>query len=375
MSELNMLLSQLRDIAENPAKQLDNVVASGKKAIGCMPVYCPEELVYAAGMIPFGVWGADGIELKNSKLYFPAFICSVLQSTIELGIAGTYNKLSGIMIPVLCDSLKCMTQNFRCAVPQVEVLPVIHPQNRRILAGQKFLCSQYNKLRNRLGEIANTDISDDKLTNAIEIYNHHRATMRKFDELAAEHGDLISASARSAVIKSGYFMDKAEHSTLVSEINSILENAPKNESKQKRIIVTGILADSPAILNAFERFGLTVVGDDVAAESRQFRTDVPDGKDPITRLALQFADMECCSVLYDPEKKRPELIVELAQKRKADGIVTLLTKFCDPEEFDLPFLKKAFGNAGIPCTTIEIDRQMTNFGQLETALEAFADIL
>ncbi len=375
MSELKTLLEQLRDIASSPSAQLDKTISEGKKAIGCMPVYCPEEIVYAAGMIPFGVWGADGVELKNSKLYFPAFICSVLQSTIELGMAGVYNKLSGIMIPVLCDSLKCMTQNFRCAVPQVEVIPVIHPQNRRVESGQEFLRSQYNRIRAKLGEIAGVEITDEKLNTAIDIYNAHRASMRSFVKAASEHPDLISPRDRSAVIKSGYFMDKAEHSKIVDEINGILTSASPCDKKFKRVIVTGILADSPAILEAFERFGMAIVGDDVAAESRQFRTDVPAGSDPIERLAKQFADMEGCSVLFDPEKKRPELIVSLAQQSKADGVVTLLTKFCDPEEFDWPFLKAAFAKANLPATVIEIDRQMTNFGQLETALEAFADLL
>ena len=255
MSELNILLKQLDEAAKNPAAQLDKVLASGKKAIGCVPVYCPEELVYAAGMIPFGVWGADGVELKNSKLYFPAFICSVMQSALELGMAGTFDKLSGIMIPVLCDSLKCMTQNFRCAVPQVEVLPVIHPQNRRIEAGQEFLRSQYAKLKNRLGEISGIEATDERINAAIDVYNAHRAAMRAFTDNCAEHPELVSPAARSAVIQSGFFMDKAEHTAIVNEINVLLAAAPASDKKFKRIIVTGILADSPAILAAFERFG------------------------------------------------------------------------------------------------------------------------
>ncbi len=375
MEELKSVISQLEDIAKHPSRQLDCVIKSGKKAVGCLPVYCPEELVYASGMIPFGIWGVDGLELKNSKHYFPAFICSVLQSALELGMKGVFDRLEAVMIPVLCDSLKCMTQNFKCGVPNVEVLPVIHPQNRKTTAGREFLRSQYQKLANRLGEISGTPLTDATLADAVSVYNAHRLEMRKFSENAAKHPELISPSQRSAVIKSAFFMDKAEHTAAVSKINALLSNAPEGSFDGKRIIVTGILADSPAILECFANNGLAVVGDDVAAESRQFNTDVPVTPDPLDGLVWQFSNMEGCSVLYDPEKKRVGMIVRLAQERKADGVVVLLTKFCDPEEFDYPFLKKAFDAAGIPSVVVEIDRQMVNFGQLETAIEAFRDML
>ena len=55
--------------------------------------------------------------------------------------------------------------------------------------------------------------------------------------------------------------------------------------------------------------------------------------------------------------------------------MVLLTKFCDPEEFDYPLIKKACAAAGIPVTVIEVDRQMVNYEQARTALETFRDLL
>lgn len=374
MSEIRSILSELGFIANNPRKQLDKIIESGKKVVGCVPYYCPEELVYAAGMIPFGIWGADGKEISKAKLYFPAFICSLLQSALELGLEGAYDRMKAVMIPVLCDSLKCMGQNFKVGVPQVEFLPVIHPQNRKTEAGKEFLLSQYQKLRGRLGEIG-TPVSDERLTQAISVYNNHRRIMREFTETAAKYPDLISPLMRSAVIKSGFFMDKAEHAKLVEKLNLLCRTEPVKPWKGKKIITTGILADSPALLNIFGKNNIAIVGDDIASESRTFRTDVPLTKDPIEGLALQFADMEGCSVLFDPEKKRGELIAKLAKDLGADGVIVLLTKFCDPEEFDYPFLKHSFDDASIPSMVIEIDRQMINYSQAATAIEAFREML
>ena len=79
-------LELLKAIAASPKAQLEKTLAEGKKAIGVMPYFCPEELVYAAGMMPFGLWGAS-IQASESKRYFPAFICSVMQSILETGQA------------------------------------------------------------------------------------------------------------------------------------------------------------------------------------------------------------------------------------------------------------------------------------------------
>ena len=59
----------------------------------------------------------------------------------------------------------------------------------------------------------------------------------------------------------------------------------------------------------------------------------------------------------------------------ADGVVYLLTKFCDPEEFDAPIVKKFLDREGIPSIIIEIDQQTKTYEQARTALQTFADVL
>ena len=99
MSDVRKILDTFKDIAENPRKQLDAVLAEGKKAIGVLPYYAPEELVFAAGMVPFGMWGAE-TQVSESKRYFPAFYCSIIHTVLDLGIRGEFKGLSAVMIPL-----------------------------------------------------------------------------------------------------------------------------------------------------------------------------------------------------------------------------------------------------------------------------------
>ena len=53
----------------------------------------------------------------------------------------------------------------------------------------------------------------------------------------------------------------------------------------------------------------------------------------------------------------------------------MLTKFCDPEEFDYPLIKKACEAENLPLILVEVDRQMENYEQVRTMIETFKDIL
>ena len=95
MSDLRKTIDGLKEIAASPRKQLDRVLAEGKKAVGVIPYFAPEELVYAAGMVPFGMWGAE-TQVTESKRYYPAFYCSILHTALDLGIKECwYGHLHG----------------------------------------------------------------------------------------------------------------------------------------------------------------------------------------------------------------------------------------------------------------------------------------
>ena len=167
---------------------------------------------------------------------------------------------------------------------------------------------------------------------------------------------------------------KEEHTELVHELIEALEKE-KPSSEKIRIMTSGILADSPSLLQIFDENGLQVVCDDVAAESRQYRTDAPEAATALDALTEKFAAMDNCSVLYDAEKKRVRQIVDDAKSADARGLILVLTKICDPEEFDYPLIKKACEEANLPMILVEVDRQMENYEQVRTMIETFRDIL
>lgn len=374
MSKIETILSEIKNIVDNPQKLVDEYVnITGNKVIGCFLGYCPEELVYAAKMLPLGLWGGN-IELSFAKKYFPSFFCAPVQQIFELAMSGAYKNMSGVIVPALCDTLKMTGQNWKIAIPEIEFIPLVYPQNRKLEAGIKFLVAEYENVKDRLEKISGEKITEEKLAKSIKIYNSYRDIMNKFLEEAVKHPDVITPTVRHAVVEAGYYVDKKEYTAKISALTNELKNLPDSEWQGNKVILTGILLDSDRVLAALEENNITVVSDDLLQETRQLRTNVPsDGNTMLERLANRWRDMECCSLLLDPQKNRIDMLVENA-KKLADGVIVCMTSFCDPEEYDYPILKKKFEDNGIPHVYIEINEQ-SSVEQARTKIQAFVEML
>lgn len=145
------------------------------------------------------------------------------------------------------------------------------------------------------------------------------------------------------------------------------------------MVTSGIICDNPKLLEIFEENNIAIAADDVAHESRSFRTDAPENEaDPMMALAKQFAGIDYDVLLYDPESsknRRGEFVANMVKESGAQGLVLFMQQFCDPEEMEYPYLKKALDHAGVPHVKLGIDQQMRDFGQARTAIQAFADVL
>ena len=371
MAEVKELLARFHEAASNPKALKDKYLAEGRKVV-LVNYYTPEEIVHAMGAVPMGAWGAD-VQLSEAKKYFPAFICSIAQSAVELGMKGAYEGASAFIIPSLCDSLKVMGQNWKVAVPSIKFIPMTYPQNRKPDFGHAFTRAGYDRVIKDLTEVLGDTFSEDKLAASIAVYDKHNAVMREVVPVLASHPEITNED-RCAIFKSATFMLKEEHTALVEELIACLKGQEAGKGKI-RIMTSGILCDAPDLLKILDEAGLQVVCDDVAAESRQYKADCGKEGTPLDRLVEKYCSMDNDTLLYDANKGRIQYIVDEAKKAGAKGVLLVLTKFCDPEEFDVPMIRKACEAAGIASTVIEVDRQMVNYEQAKTAIETFRDVL
>lgn len=369
------MIRELEIIGANPKRSILNEMRqTGKKAVGCFPIYSPEEIVHAAGMLPIGMWGGQTAGRLSDK-YLQSFCCSIMKVNTEQALMGKYDFLSAVIITTFCDTLKCIVENWKIASPQLNIIPIVYPQNRKIKVGKEFMRAEFLRVKEELERVIGKTITQESLEESIEIYDNYRATMQEFVELVPYYPTALNPKTRHLIIKAAYFMDKKSYTEKMKQLITEIKKTPKEETKKKKIIITGLISEPIGLLEIFTDNQMVIVADDLAHESRQFRTIAPKIGDALDRMVERISLQDGCAFLYDEAKNRGQMLIDLKNKYEADAIVICQLKFCDPEEFDYPILKKELEAANIPNLYLEIEQQMDSLEQLRTRVQSFAEML
>lgn len=375
MNNLDKILQQVEYAALHPGQMVhDWKQSTGGKAVGWLPIHCPREIVHAAGMLPVGLWGG-AVTINKAGEYLQAFCCSVMKAVMELALNGAYRELDAIISPNTCDTMRCIPLMLKLAVPHPPVVGLVLPDHRKIEAGIQYTAQEYRHLAQELQVICGTKVTDAALEQSIDLYNRHGQLMREFLKTSQDHLNVITPYYRHMILKSSLFVPVERHMRWLEELLDELRKAPVCNWPGVRVVLTGIMAEPYELLKIMEEFNIAVVGDDLAQGSRQFRTPTPAGTDPYVRLAQRFAELEGCSCVADPYKLRGSLLVKLREQTQADGVVVLMMKFCDPEEYDYPYLVSDLENAGVPHVYVESEQQMESLQQARTRLQAFGEMV
>lgn len=370
------LIARFEEVASNPnGYVVDWKQRTGRKAFGVMAcTFGPEELIYACGALPVGTWGG-AVTPNEAFQYFPTFYCSLLTTTLQLGIQGSYRELDAFVCGTGCDGLQDMMEDWKLAVPSIPVIDCVYPQRRDLEVCKQYMIDELRIAAGKMTAITGQKPTDLRMQKAMHLYNKHRAAMREFSEVAADHLDVVTPLIRRNVFKSARFMDKAEHLELVTAFIDELKARPIHDFKGIRAIATGIIIDSDDMLRMFEENNIGIVGDDIVAESKLYETDIENGIDLYYQLAQQWCDRRGCSILEDFKKERGPMLVDLAKKRKADGVIVCALKFCEPEAYDYPIIRRVFADAELPELRLEVESISSMGEQMTTRVQAFREIL
>ncbi|MGB8458419.1 MAG: 2-hydroxyacyl-CoA dehydratase family protein, partial [Candidatus Acidiferrum sp.] len=128
---------------------------SGGKVVGHFQVYFPEEIVHAAGILPFKVCGAQ-IEAVQADSRFGSYLCSILKTSLELALSKRVEMEMFVTHPI-CDAARNLGavwgRNFSYPC-QILYLP----QNANSPAAVTYLRNEYARLQRSIEAIAGRPI-------------------------------------------------------------------------------------------------------------------------------------------------------------------------------------------------------------------------
>ncbi len=139
-------------------------------------------------------------------------------------------------------------------------------------------------------------------------------------------------------------------------------------------MLSGIVADPLDLFDHLAQLGARVVANDLAGGARRRYPAGPSG-DPCERLAARLLGGPPDPTRGDPLADRAQWLIAQMEASGARGLVVYDPKFCEPELFDLPRLRRRLGAAGFPVLHVEMELQGVLSQQTLTRLEAFVETL
>lgn len=350
-----------------------------RRAIGYFPVYAPRELIHAAGMLPVGLAGAgDRLDIQHADARFGSFICSIVKTTAEMAMTGHLDPFDGLLFSTICDSARNLCFVLKRHDPG-RYIDFLHlPQNPSSPAAIDFLTGEYRRLLSELEKLGGAVATDDAIRASIVLYNRNRSLIRELYSFRRQSPHLLAAWESYVLVRSGNLMPVEEHSAMLEEVLAELPGRVGKKRDSVRVLVEGSFCEQPPLelIRLLEDAGCYIVDDDFATGQNWFTADVDTAGDPVRALADAYLNRAVySSVRHDFREPRWTALTGKIQRCRADAVVFLIAKFCEPAYFDYVPFKQEVERIGVPHLLLEFEEKLFTFDRVRTEAETFVESL
>ncbi|MBN2496800.1 MAG: 2-hydroxyacyl-CoA dehydratase [Deltaproteobacteria bacterium] len=366
-------LERLQSIAQNPARVAERWKADGGKVLGYRCLYLPEEIIWAAGMLPYPLYGTpEPVGLADA--YFQSCTCEFIRNLFDHALSDRLAFLDGLALSNTCDVVRRLYDMWSRHVPATPVYLVNNPQKLLGEANRDYFMEELRRFRARMEEIAGREITDDGLRDAIALHNRTRALLRELYALREQDPPPLTGAEALEICMAVTVLPADHADGLLTELLAELRGRQVEPSDGPRILVTGSMLDHPALIRMVEEEGGVVVIDDLCNTSRTFWHRVEDDPDPLTALYRFLNSRALCACMH-PVEARIEHVLELVDTYRVDAAIDFNLKYCHPFLYEAPLLKERLEAEDIPVTVLEVGHDLSGHGQLRTRIQAFIEMV
>lgn len=365
---------KFREIVDNRHKYAQQwKEKTGGKVIGYLCTYVPEEIIYAAGILPVRIIGSHEPQDVTEPYIFNMY-CPFSRDCLAQGLKGRYDYLDGLVTAHSCQHIRQTFASWVRHIPVSYYHYIFMPALVNSPSAHRCLVGEFSRLKNSLEEWSGKTIPEAALDHAIEVYNNNRRLLKQVYELRKSPIPPISGAETMEIVLAGMFMDKAEHNRLLEQFLSELPQLTPPEKPATRLMLIGSENDDIEFLGLIESLGAKVVIDDHCTGSRYFWTEVIWQPDRLSAIADRYLNKPPCPLKDLVERHRFPHILRLAREYNVQGVFFVQQKFCDPHEFDIAPMEVLFRENQIPTLFLELDMTIAA-GQFRTRIEAFLELL
>jgi len=363
MNELKNAIEQA--VEGEPISVLEFARGQGHGTALVYPGYFPLELLDACGLWPVTPW--HYFDTAPADAHLPPFACTFSKAFLSLAIEheGAFDVIA---LSNICDTAQNLFALVKKIFPEKRVLWFYLPQNPTSRAAKEHIRTQ---LKAVWGKISNSKDAD-KLKEAIGRRNEARAKLATLDDLK-RRGLLTFDEWNSALF--AYFCTPAKLANAL--LDDVLKGAKEGQESEEtiKLFALGKVVMPTDTTEFLASHGATVIGDSLLLGSRSQLSKIPQTDDPLNDLADSLAHIAASPYHHTEPYDYPERTAKGVAESNARGAIVFRLKYCDPDGFDYPAIKKALDKIKVPSLLLEVEMKRNLTGTEKTRLEAFIESL
>ena len=345
----------------------------GLKTVVVLPVHYPRELFTAMDVHTVELWGPPGPPRGPDAGRIPAYACAVVRNALAFLASGGADAADAVLFPHTCDSI----QGLATLAPDFggwgkPALRYLHPKGGDGPAARAFVRAEIAHLADELGRLTGRPLELRRLSEAIEL---HARIDRLRGEILTRRSYLdMEDAALYKILRRGEYLEAGDH---LAEL-AVTARGLGEERVQRGVplMITGYVPEPMTLFDALASAGAYVAADDYASVGRRVPLSLPaDGGDPLDTLAAKSFTMPPCPTRGADRDVRMGYLEGLYRRSGAAGLVVHVQKFCEPELFDVPAIRRRFARIGAPLLYLEGELETPLSGQFVTRLEAFVEMV
>jgi benzoyl-CoA reductase/2-hydroxyglutaryl-CoA dehydratase subunit BcrC/BadD/HgdB len=362
-------LREITRMYENRWQLLQN---EDKPKINWISISTPEEILYAAQMIPYRITGETYPNFQKASVAMHPNICPYVLSCFEEALNGMHQFAAGTVIVNACDARRRLYDVWRYYdrsnfLYRLDLPKGIDADSKR------YFKNQLQHLVNALEMKFQCKISDDSLHAAIALCNETRRLLSEIAELRCQGLAPLSGSQAIQLVKTAMVGLRSAYNPKLARLLETIKAIPQTERAAKyRILLCGSYFDHTAILDLFEAAGVEIVCEDVSNGIKYFQGQVDQDGEPLEALAEYYLEKATCARMIDTARRYQHLR-DLANRYRVQAVLYFTLKFCDNNLLDFPYIKKRLNEEGIPVFWLETERAVLNLEQIKTRVGAFLE--
>lgn len=345
---------------------------TGGRVMGYFCTYVPEEILYAANILPVRILGSHEPQDVTEPHIFAMF-CPFCRDCLAQGLKGRFDYLDGIMIAQSCLHIRQAYTSWDLHIPMDYSYYLPHPMHVQSPHAIPYLRDELIQFKKSLEEWIGKPITDEDLKRGIELMNTNRRLLSQVYELRKQAKPPLTGLEAMYMVVSSQIMDKIDHNR---ELEALLQKLPSRDigDPGERLMILGSEDDDTEFIKMVEDLGATFVTDEHCTGTRYFQEEVNLSGDLMTAIAERYVKRVPCPSKDWPKRTRLDHIVKLSKDYDVQGAILVQQKFCDPHELDIPIIKETLEKNGLTTLFLEFDVTVP-LGQFKTRVEAFLEII